>query len=187
MCANILCACANMCEYVQYLICAPKYIILTRNQMTKRFLKTRFRNPSSVSYVLAVDIHNWFVFPVLIFLYILNCLMNPLLLPEEAAVVIRGVVAMTAVVPVSFSSSAWSAASFALASVMSVSSLVTDAVRAVFWAAVQVTLVDSAISLAMASILELSGVKATTEIKLTQWRRVLLRLNTYGNRQEQWM
>ena len=48
---------------------------------------------------------------------------------------------------------------------MSVSSLVTDAVRAAFSAAVQVTLVDSAISLAMASILELSGVKVMTEIE----------------------
>ena len=91
--------------------------------------------------------------------------MNPLILILEAAVVIRGVVLMTAVVPVSSASCARIASSFSLASAMSVSSLVTDAVRAAFWAVVQVKLIDSAISLAMASILELSGVKTMTEIE----------------------
>ena len=91
--------------------------------------------------------------------------MNPLILILEPAVVIRGVVLMAAVEPVSPSSSFRIASSFSLASAMSESSGVTNAVRAAFWAAVQVTPVDSAISLAMASILELSGVKAMTEIK----------------------
>ena len=158
--------CANVLPNKIYLL---KYIPVTK---WLNFLKlvSVIRSQSSLSSPsLSISI-SISVFCFEHFLYILkfNCFMNPLFLPLTALVVVvtvmRGVVTMAAVVPVSSSSSAWIVLRTSSASVMRVSSDVTEAVSVAFSAAVQVTLVDSTISLAVASISELCGGNFTTEI-----------------------